>query len=168
LLSADSEILSHSVAHEKHLLVDGSNVVRAWPELRALDQRNRDSARSRLGDALRVLHDSGDYRVTLVFDGKGVDSVVEYPYGHDTFARIFTPVQLTADDVIEHLVGQSSQPAQCWVATDDRAERQTVEALGATSLPTSELSEWVVRAQERQRTKVAGLEKKNDQEWRRK
>ncbi|PTY02499.1 RNA-binding protein [Opitutaceae bacterium EW11] len=156
------------VAFEKHLLIDGSNVLRAWPELRALERRDRDAARNRLSDTVRILHDFEEFRLTLVFDGKGQEVVVEHPSGHETFTVVFTPSHLTGDDVIEHLVGQSTDPRTCWVATDDRAERQTVDAVGGSSLSAAELAEWVDRARVRQSAQLSGLHERNRQEWRRK
>lgn len=154
------------MAFEKHLLIDGSNLLHSWPELRTLAKRDRDAARSRLSDILRILHDFEGLRVTLVFDGKGTEITVEHPSGHDTFTHIFSPAHLTGDDVIEHLVGRSADPSQCWVATDDRAERQTVDAVGGTSISTKELAEWVTRTELRQRRKLAGLRQQNKEEWR--
>jgi uncharacterized protein len=154
------------VASEKHLLVDGSNILHAWPEMRSLEKRDRDAARARLSEKIRLLHDFEKYRVTLVFDGRGTETVVEHPSGESSFTHIFTPSHLTADDVIEHLVAQSSNPSECQVATDDRAERQTVEASGGASMSANDLLEWIARAENRQRAKVSGLERRNDQEWR--
>lgn len=156
------------VAFEKHLLIDGSNLLHAWPELRGLAKRDREAARSRLSQKVRVLHDFEGFRVTLVFDGKGTDITVEHPSGHDTFTHIFTPSHLTGDDVIEHMVGQSVDPSQCWVATDDRAERHTVDAVGGTSVSAGELAEWIARSEARQQAKLSGLEQQNTKEWRRK
>lgn len=155
------------MAFEKHLLIDGSNVLHRWPELRALMKRDRDAARSRLSEAVRVLHDFEGFRVTLVFDGKGSEMSVEHPSGHDTFIHIFSPSHLTGDDVIEHLVGKSVDPAQCWVVTDDRAERDTVDAVGGTSISAEELAEWIIRTEARQRSKLSGLQERNKKEWRR-
>lgn len=156
------------MAFERHLIIDGSNVLRAWPELRAIEKRDRSAARSRLNERVRVLHDFEEYRVTVLFDGKGPDAVIDHPLGHATFIVIFSPSGVTADDVIERLVGQAADPRQCWVATDDRAERQTVDAIGGTSISAAELAEWIERAEGKQRAKLSGLEKRNDQEWRRK
>ncbi len=156
------------MAFEKHLLVDGSNLLHAWPELRVLEKRDREAARSQLSGRLRVLHDFEEYRVTVVFDGRGTEVIVERPSSQVTFTHIFTPSHLTADDVIEHMVGQSPDPAQCWVATDDRAERQTVDAVGGTSLSAVELAEWVGRVEARQRAKLLELGQQTSKEWRRK
>ena len=55
-----------------------------------------------------------------------------------------------ADDVIEQLVANSANASECIVATDDNAERETVGALGATTLKAQDLAEWVKRADARQ------------------
>ncbi len=154
-------------AYEKHLLVDGSNVMHAWPELKGLLKRERDVARARLSQAVRVIHDVEQWRVTIVFDGRGTELSSEHPSGHTTFSHVFTPTGMTADDVIEQLVGHAANPADVAVATDDRAERQTVEALGAAAMSADELASRVQRAIERQRTQVSGLRRENDKEWKR-
>jgi predicted RNA-binding protein with PIN domain len=156
------------VAFERHLLVDGSNVVHAWPELRVLLKRDRDAARARLAAAVRVIHDLEQWRVTVVFDGRGSDLVVERPAGCATFSLLYTPAGTTADDVIEQLVGQAEVAAHCSVATEDRAERQTIEALGAAGMSAQELAGWCARAQQRQATQAVSLRRANDREWRNK
>jgi predicted RNA-binding protein with PIN domain len=156
-----------AVAFEKHLLVDGANVLRAWPDLNALAARDKDAARGQLSQTLRVLHDTEGWRVTLVFDGRGPELTVEQPGGHATFAHIFTPVDLTADDVIEQLVGRAADPATCTVATADRAEQQTIAALGAAWCSPEDLRAWCDRAAARQAGQVSGLRRANDRDWRR-
>jgi predicted RNA-binding protein with PIN domain len=92
---------------------------------------------------------------------------VEYPGDGRTFTHIHTPTGTTADDVIEQLVGQASEPANCYVATDDRAERQTIEATGAVGLSAEELAAWVQRAELRQQSRVSGLKRDNERAWQR-
>jgi uncharacterized protein len=155
------------VAFDKHLLIDGANILHAWPELRALLKRDRDAARARLSQTVSVLHDVEETRVTLVFDGRGAELVIERPSDHATFTHLYTPTGTTADDVIEQLVGNATSAAHCIVATDDRAERQTVEALGATSVSSADLASWVARVEERQRAQLSGLKRENERDWRR-
>ena len=155
------------MAFEKHLLIDGSNILHAWPELRALLKRDRDAARASLSQRVSAIHDVEQTRVTIIFDGRGSELVVERPSGHPTFTHLYTPSGMTADDVIEQLVGNADDASRCLVATDDRAERQTVEALGAAGISSADLASWVVRIEERQRAQVSGLKRENDQEWRR-
>lgn len=156
-----------AVAAPKHLFIDGSNLIRAWPELRELEKRDRDVARGRLSELVRVIHDFEGTHVTIVFDGRGTEATVEQPSAQPTFVHIYTPGHLTADDVIEHFVGQISEPGNCWVATDDRAERQTIEALGGVSISTRELAAWVARTNARQQAKVSGHNRGTEKEWRR-
>jgi predicted RNA-binding protein with PIN domain len=152
---------------EKHLLVDGSNVVQAWPELRSLAKREREAARQRLSLALRTLHDAERVRVSLVFDGRGAELAIERPAGTATFVHAFSPSGMTADDVIEQWVGRSREPGQCVVATDDRAERETIEALGAAGISAAELARWVERVAGRQREGLVRRRRANDRDWRR-
>jgi predicted RNA-binding protein with PIN domain len=155
------------VGYEKHLLVDGSNIMHAWAKLRILLKGDRDAARARLSQMLSVVHDTEQVRLTLVFDGRGKELTVEYPGDGRTFTHIHTPTGTTADDVIEQLVGQASEPANCYVATDDRAERQTIEATGAVGLSAEELAAWVQRAELRQQSRVSGLKRDNERAWQR-
>jgi len=130
-------------------------------------KRDRDAARARLSQALRAIHDCEQIRVTVVFDGKGDQLVIERPSGQVTFTHLYTPSGTTADDVIEQLVGRSTDAAACTVASDDRAERQTIEALGAVAISSEALAGWVVRAEARQGAQVAGLKRENERHWRR-
>lgn len=152
---------------EKHLLVDGSNIMHAWPHLKPLLKRDREAARTELSLAVRAIHDVEQWRVTVVFDGRGTDLVIEHPYGHTTFSHVYTPAGTTADDVIEQLAGTATSPADVLVATDDRAERQTVEASGAQALSAAELAARVTRAKDRQAAQLSGLRRENEREWRR-
>jgi predicted RNA-binding protein with PIN domain len=155
------------VAFEKHLLIDGANILHAWPELRSLLKRDRDAARARLSHVVSVIHDVEQLRVTIVFDGRGAELVLERPSGQATFTHLYTPTGTTADDVIEQLVGNAASAADCLVATDDRAEWQTVEALGAVGVSSVELARWVARLEERQRAQLSGLKRENERDWRR-
>ena len=154
------------MAFEKHLLVDGANLVHAWPELRALMKRDRDAARSQLTQRLVAIHDAEQTRVTLVFDGRGDELVVERPSGYMTFSVLHTPSSLTADDVIEQLVGRAADPSLCLVATGDQGERETIEATGAVWVPPADLAAWIGRAEMRLAATVAGLNRTNAQKWR--
>jgi len=81
---------------------------------------------------------------------------------------VHTPSGTTADDVIEKLVGQAREPGQCVVATDDRAERQVIESLGAAGLSAADLATWIERVGQRQGARLAERRRANDETWRRK
>lgn len=155
------------MAFEKHLLVDAANVLHAWPELRALLKHDRDTARAQLVHRLAAVHDAESVRVTVVIDGRGPDLVVEQPSSEATLAVVYTSSSLTADDLIEQLVGRAVDPALCEVATDDQAERLTIEATGATWVPVADLRARITRAEQRLSGKVSGLNRANAQAWNR-
>lgn len=157
-----------TVEAAKHLLVDGSNVIHAWPELRALVGRDRTTAQVQLVGALTAIHDHEGVRVTVVFDGSGSELEISCPGGRASFATVRTPTGMTADDFIERWVGRAASPGDCWVATGDRAEVRTVEALGARSLAPEDLAGWCRRAGGRIEVKLAGRKRENDREWKRK
>ena len=153
------------MAFEKHLLVDGANILHAWPDLRAVLKRDRDAAHSKLFQRLTALHDAEAMRVTVVIDGRGKEIVVEHPCRQPTFAVVYTPSSLTADDVIEQMVGRSADAALCEVATGDQAERSTIEAVGAVWVRPEELLARVERAEQRISKKVTQLNRSNARDW---
>src|ERR1700733_11592862 len=54
----------------RYLVIDGHSVIFAWADLRKLHDQNRAAARKALLDRLQHLHDTTDWRVTVVLDGK--------------------------------------------------------------------------------------------------
>lgn len=149
-----------------HLLVDGSNVVQAWADTRALARRDREAAKALLLRRVAVLHDFAGWRVTVVFDGRGEELHVEAVGGAADFACVHTPAGATADDVIEQLVGRAAEPNVCLVATADQAERSTVEAAGAAWCSPEELAKRIDSADTRQSRAVAKGNAASEREWR--
>ncbi|MFH1497976.1 MAG: NYN domain-containing protein [Verrucomicrobiota bacterium] len=150
-----------------HILVDGSNLIHAWPSLGGAVKRDKALARERLISRLLVLLPAACERLTVVFDGRGPELVIEHPHGAESVAVIYTPSGVTADDIIEQLVGRSADPAGCLVATGDQAERSTIEASGAAWCSPDELAARVERAGERQSTRVAEISRENRRKWNR-
>jgi predicted RNA-binding protein with PIN domain len=149
------------MASAKHLLVDGPNILHAWPDLRTLLRRDRDAARAQLVRRVTVIHDAEAVRVTIVFDGRGPELVIERPTQQESLTVLFTPSKLTADDVIEQLIARAADPAACEVATADLAERRTAEGLGASVLTPEDLAAWCARADQRTSAQVDGLRQRN-------
>jgi predicted RNA-binding protein with PIN domain len=153
------------VVEEKHLLVDGANILHAWPELRALLRRERTAAQARLVGELAAIHDGQGVRVTVVFDGSGAELELTFPGGRQTFAVVRTPTGMTADDFIERWVGRVAAAETCWVATGDVGEGRTVAALGAQWISPEDLSAWVRRASSSVSAHVAKRKRNNDRQW---
>lgn len=112
----------------RYLLVDGHSVLHAWPELRLLHAHKPSSAREQLIRQLSCLHDSGKWKVTLVFDGqKGGKE--ERPA--DAMAVLYASAGQTADSIIERIVQVHAGRGEIGVVTADHAEMTAVESFGA-------------------------------------
>jgi predicted RNA-binding protein with PIN domain len=114
------------------LLVDGHNVIFAWPELRALQARRKALARERLVKILTELQDITGMKVAVVFDGTGAGVTEEtQPGGIQIF---YSPAGKTADDVIERFAACYASTREITVVTSDTLEQDTVSAAGASTL----------------------------------
>jgi uncharacterized protein len=122
------------VMSAQYLVIDGHSVIFAWSDLRKLHDRNRAAARKALIDRLQHLHDTTDWRVTVVLDGKlGTAHPTGVRKPTDMVVSYATADQ-TADSIIERLVGASGVAAKILVVTADEAEKLTVESLGAATV----------------------------------
>ena len=133
----------------EHLLVDGYNLIHQVPDWKRALKMDSEGARSLLANWVRSIHDMNGVRTTLVFDGKGPDITIERPFKDLTFSYVFTPSGVTADTVIEQLVGKSKRPDRVFVVTDDRLHQQTALAIGAQVMSKKELDSWVESCERR-------------------
>ena len=146
--------------HPQHLIVDGNNVGRAWPDIAAVWNRERSAAQLQLTHRLQVWHDTMGWRVTVVFDGRAGQLQVEMPTDEASFVVAYSPRDSTADTVIEQWVGRSKEPGACVVATADGALASTVRATGASVISPSDLASWLNRATETSRRRAQNLRQK--------
>ena len=114
----------------RYLLIDGHSVIFAWHDLRKLHDRNRAAARKALIDRLQHLHDTSDWRVTLVLDGKLGTAFRPAPRKPTDMVVSYATADQTADSIIERLVGSFRGAKDILVVTADEAEKLTVESLG--------------------------------------
>lgn len=133
-----------------HIIVDGYNVIHAWPDLRALLRRSTDAAAARLLDALRILHDFEGQSLTLVFDGKGACLTIEQTDGLETLTVVHSPGGVTADTVIERLLARAPVIDGWVVATGDGAVAQTATSYAARAISPDALATWCNEAARRQ------------------
>jgi predicted RNA-binding protein with PIN domain len=121
----------------RYLVVDGHSVIFAWPDLRKLHDENRPAARKALIDRLQHLHDTTDWRVTVVLDGKLGTAISSGERKPTDMVVSYATADQTADSIIERLVAASGAAKDIVVITADEAEKLTVESLGAgTASPT--------------------------------
>lgn len=115
-------------AAPRYLLVDGHSIIHSWPELRSLHATQPGQARRELIRQMTELHDSGRWRVTLVFDGRA-GGKEETP--KDSLAVLYASGDQTADSIIEKIVQAHAGKREIGVATADHAEITAVESFGA-------------------------------------
>ncbi len=63
----------NTLAAEEYLLVDGYNIIFAWPELEELVDENMDAARNKLMDILSNYQPIRKCKIMLVFDAYRVE-----------------------------------------------------------------------------------------------
>jgi predicted RNA-binding protein with PIN domain len=119
----------------RELIVDGYNIVHAWPELSPLIRSGRaDEGRRKLIGLLAEYSAASGERVTVVFDAHG--RARDHGLGEtiDGVTVVFGSSAQTADHVIERRVAIASAKGDArtvTVATGDRLQRDLVMAMGA-------------------------------------
>ena len=124
---------------KEYLIVDGYNIIGAWPELQELKEDNLEHARARLIEMLSVHAALSKRKVILVFDA--------YQVKHNNGSRetiqgievIYTKENVTADMAIERLTAQIPKHQKVFVATSDRLQQETIWGKGAFRISAKEL-----------------------------
>lgn len=126
-----------------YLVVDGYNIIHAWPEFKKPKDLALEHARSKLVEMLSNYAALTGCKVTVVFDAHQVKT----PSGRvelvDGVEVVYTTQGETADALIERLVGGLSGKGTVYVATSDWAEQTIIFGRGAFRLTPAELREQV-------------------------
>jgi len=131
------------------LLVDGYNVVGAWPELRrARDRHNLDAARQQLIEVLINYSAFEGLDTRVVFDAQYQAAADSCEVITGNLAVCYTSFGQTADTYIEKICADfatqyRSRKQRLIVATSDRAHWLMVVGYGAEWMPTQRLAEVV-------------------------
>jgi hypothetical protein len=124
---------------EDCLIVDGYNIIGAWPELEKLKQERLESARDRLLDLLAEYQSYSGVKITVVFDAFRVPGAGA-SFRHHRLKVVFTREKETADECIERLVGEmKSVRRNVYVATSDQVEQTVAFGRGAFRVTAREL-----------------------------
>jgi uncharacterized protein len=121
------------------LLVDGYNIIGAWPILRDLKERDLPAARDRLVERMAEYQAYSGFRVIVVFDAQYVQGT-EKKYKDHKVEVIFTKKGETADERIEKLaISLNNRRTQIHVATSDFTEQWAIFGQGALRKSAREL-----------------------------
>lgn len=130
------------------LIVDGYNMIGAWPELVKL--RNRDLIEEARDLLLEILSGYATFEgkeVWAIFDAQLVPGLTK-EYTKYRVKVVFTAQGETADTYIEGVVDELQNVlTEVTVATSDLAEQQLVFAKGAQRMSANELHKEVRRSQ---------------------
>ncbi|MDF2548424.1 MAG: hypothetical protein K0R93_3322 [Anaerosolibacter sp.] len=149
---------------KKYLLVDGYNVINAWPELKKLGVEHLQEARDRLIELLVEYKSFTGDRVILVFDAHLVKGTLIKEQSLHGVEIIFTKEHQTADSYIEKKVEELTKNRRnvVRVATSDWAEQQVVLGSGATRISARELHIEIELVKKQIRTKTNEVQKNYD------
>ncbi|EOT39109.1 hypothetical protein I568_02309 [Enterococcus columbae DSM 7374 = ATCC 51263] len=133
---------------EQLLIVDGYNMIGAWPELAILKKQDKlEEAREALLNRLSNYAKYEGLRVMVVFDAQLVPGVTQ-SYAKYQLQVIFTQEGETADSYIERVAGElNTRLTQVTVATSDLAEQWVVFSQGALRTSARELYKSVQKVE---------------------
>ena len=113
------------------LVVDGYNIIGAWPDLRVLRDQDLSAARDRLIEMMAEFQGFSGHQVIIVFDAYFVQGT-EKKFRNSKVDVIFTKENETADECIERLASKLIKiNTRVYVATSDYTEQRTIFAQGA-------------------------------------
>lgn len=141
---------------EEILVVDGYNIIGAWPDLQKLKDIRLEDARDRLIDILAEYQGISGIRVYLVFDAHQVPGLGG-KYEQSRLKIRYTKEKETADELIERLVSAMiGRRRQIYVATSDMTEQHVVFGKGALRLPAGELLTRVKESRKEVKRRIEG------------
>ncbi len=141
-------IRRHEEPKEEYLLVDGYNIIHAWPELKDLVDDHMDVARNKLQDILSNYQGIRKCHIILVFDAYRIPGDVERIIDHNNIHIVYTKEAQTADQYIEKFVHDHHKKYRILVATSDAVEQMIIRGKGADLITPMELREEIQRTNE--------------------
>jgi predicted RNA-binding protein with PIN domain len=128
-------------SREDYLLVDGYNIIFAWPELRELAEQNLDSARLTLIDQLSNYQGIRGGKIIAVFDAYRLKEHPEEVITYHNIQVVYTKEAQTADQYIEKFAQANSSNYRITVATSDGLQQIIVRGAGCGLLSARDLKE---------------------------
>lgn len=134
---------------EEYLLVDGYNIIYAWPEFQELVKENMDGARIKLLECLCNYQGIRKCQVIVVFDAYRVQGHHTEIMDYHNIHVVYTKEAETADQYIEKFAHEHHKKYQVTVATSDGLEQIIIRGNGCALLSARELKETIERAHQK-------------------
>jgi predicted RNA-binding protein with PIN domain len=133
----------------ERLVVDGYNIIHAWPALKRLLGVSLEAARDKLIERLSVYGLVTGADVTVVFDSHQKASGANAEQLVEGVRVIFTRRGHSADQVIERIAYEATGAGGVvTVATSDHSQSDMVRGMGGAVISATELERRVVDAEE--------------------
>lgn len=130
---------------KEYFLVDGYNVIYAWPDLADLAAENLEGARGKLADILCDYQGYAGCEMILVFDAYRVKGNPGEVQKYHNIYIVYTREAETADAYIERTTHEIASRAAVTVATSDALEQMIVIGEGARRMSSREFREEIAR-----------------------
>jgi predicted RNA-binding protein with PIN domain len=134
---------------EEYLLVDGYNIIYAWPELKELADDNMDGARIKLLDSMSNYQGIRKCQMIVVFDAYRVQGHLEEVIDYDNIHVVYTREAQTADHYIEKFAHDNKNNYNIAVATSDGLQQIIVRGAGCSLLSARDLKAEIDGANKR-------------------
>ena len=131
------------------LIVDGYNVIHAWPSLKRLLGVSLEDARDKLVERLSVFGLVTGADVTVVFDAHHSNALANAEERVEGVRVLFTRKGHSADHAIERIAyAAAGSGDNLTVATSDRFQRDLVRGMGGAVISAPELERQVIEAEQ--------------------
>jgi predicted RNA-binding protein with PIN domain len=131
------------------LIVDGYNVIHAWPSLKKLLGVSLEAARDKLVERLSVFGLVTGTDVTVVFDAHHSQARTNSEQTVEGVRVVFTRKGHSADHAIERIAyGATGAGETVTVATSDRFQSDLVRGMGGAVISAPELERQVIDAEQ--------------------
>ena len=121
-------------------IIDGYNVINAWPKLKELSQTSLEAARDSLIDQMAEYKALSGEEVVIVFDAYNLDRNVESIYEKYGIKIVYTKRFQTADTYIEKQIHKLGPKENLKVVTDDGQIQILATSKGAARITSAELA----------------------------
>ncbi len=133
----------------RYFLVDGYNIIFAWPELSLLAKDNIEGARGRLLDIMCNYQALKQNCLIVVFDAYRVEGHKTEYFDYHNIHVVFTKEAETADQYIERFAHENGRKYQVTVATSDGLEQIIIQGQGCALVSARELEDEIRMENER-------------------
>ena len=144
------------IPEASYLLVDGYNVIFAWPELNELANVNIDGARGRLLDILCDYQAQKGMNLIVVFDAYRVKGHDEEYSDYNNIHVVYTKTAETADRYIERFATDFGRKYHVRVVTSDGVEQVIIRGNGCALTSSREFEDEVKAVQKEISEKIEG------------